>query len=1311
MRRLFFLALTALFSCAGPAPSNLRVEHQEGPIVLDPGTAPRLSWINGTNQSARQILVSLSADSFDESRLVWDSGKVVSPESHLVPYEGPSLEPMTDYYWKVRIWDGHDKASAWSKPSRITTGPASGAWEAEWIGAPWQADERGAWYTRYPLFRKEFRVGDGLTSANLFISGLGYFEARINGEKVGEDFFVPGFTDYTLRPYLAESKRIPLDPAVTAYRTLYLAYDVSQMLKEGDNAIGVTLGNGYFHTRPMAFEDPCESYGVPRLVARLELCYKDGRRESICTDTSWKSAESAYVFGDLWDGEVFDAREVRTGWDQAGFDDSAWPSAVVRTAPDGPLTANMGPADRVTENLVPVSFERLDDGSFKVDFGKVISGWIDFHGIRGAAGDTLTVNYLGEYASPRCQYIFADDKPVEWHPGFTWFVFREAVISGVSELSANQLTAQAVNSQVRVNSEFRCSNPLFENILELFRRAQLDNMHSGVASDCPHRERLPYTGDGEVAQAAVLSFFDAASFYNKWIGEITGSQNPGSGHVPNTAPWEPMGGGGPAWGAAICVMPWEFYLRYGDRRILEQSLEGMRRYVNYLGTWEREDGTILVQKTTPDGKASLWYNLGDWVPPFGNPDESLVHSFFYWLCARNTALSAKALGNKELAAEASGIQKRIWEAFHKRFYDASQKSYGENGSNVYALYMGVPGDRLDDVRNTLREELEVTHKGHLNTGFIATRYLFETLSLNGMGDLAYTIMNQRDYPSYGWWIEQGATTLWESWNGDASRNHPMFGGALTWYSRILAGVDTDPQAPGFKHVIIRPVPSPQLSDVFYSTETPYGKISSHVRHDGNRITLEVTVPAGSTATVYVPKSMALMASDPLSDDSFTVYEAGPGHHVYENENTMEGRGYNPISPMGVYMADPSAKVIDGKLYVACSLDLSEDRWCSPYHHLLSTGDLRSWTLHTNVLASAGPHDAVPYSDAELYAPDIVEKDGRYYMYYDLSEGTEGVAVSDSPAGPFTGGVQIEGIRGIDPCVFIDDDGQAYYFWDQFSARGAKLNPDMKSLDMSTLHEGIVTEEEHGFHEGSFVFKRNGWYYYVYADVSRKNMPTCIGYAMSRNVWGPYEYKGVIVDNDGCDPDVWNNHGSVAEFNGQWYVLYHRSTHHGSKLRKACIEPITFNADGTINEVEMTSQGAGGPIPATETIDAARACLVSGGPHVRLMDGRSDREILSGAVSGGKAAWKYIDFPSGVHKLILRVRALNGGHIGVAQDQSFSRHIAGVNIPKGKGEWITVECEVSEAEEGPHALWFMFSGEDGSWKNPVGLFEIDWFRFE
>ncbi|MBR1927660.1 MAG: hypothetical protein IJ840_07960, partial [Bacteroidales bacterium] len=329
----------------------------------------------------------------------------------------------------------------------------------------------------------------------------------------------------------------------------------------------------------------------------------------------------------------------------------------------------------------------------------------------------------------------------------------------------------------------------------------------------------------------------------------------------------------------ICVMPWEFYLRYGDKSVLESSFEGMKAYTTkFFGNWIREDGTVLVEKATPDGPQTRWFSLGDWVPPFGLPETSLVHTFYYWLCARNTCLAAKALGKDAEAENYHKLSESIKEAFDKAYYNPEEKSYGDSGSNVFALYMGVPEDHYADVCATLRNELAVKYKGHVNTGFVATRFLFETLATNGMADLAYTIMDQRDFPSYGWWIEQGATTTWEEWNGDGSRNHPMFGGGLTWLSKNLAGMDTDPQAPGFKHIIIRPIPVKELPEVRYSTQTPYGVAESRVSHDGNAVKVEVTVPFGSTATVYVPKSVGAASANPQSDDSYTVMEVGPGHH-------------------------------------------------------------------------------------------------------------------------------------------------------------------------------------------------------------------------------------------------------------------------------------------------------------------------------------------------------------------------------------------------------------------------------------------------
>jgi len=415
---------------------------------------------------------------------------------------------------------------------------------------------------------------------------------------------------------------------------------------------------------------------------------------------------------------------------------------------------------------------------------------------------------------------------------------------------------------------------------------------------------------------------------------------------------------------------------------------------------------------------------------------------------------------------------------------------------------------------------------------------------------------------------------------------------------------------------------------------------------------------------------------------------------------------NPISPMGVYIADPTARVDqDGRLYIYGSLDKVSTAYCSTDYHVLSSADLRNWTLYPNRFASAGENDQVSYTDGPLYAPDMIFRNGTYYLYYDTSDGAEGVATSCSPSGPFVNGEKIEGISGIDPNVFIDDDGQAYYFWGQFSAKGAKMNADMKTLDMSSLKDGILTEREHGFHEGGFVFKRKGWYYYIYTDVSRRDEACSIGYSMSRHPMGPYEYKGIIIDNTGCDPGNWNNHGSVVCFRDKWYVLYHRSTHNSRMLRKACIEPINFLPDGTIPEVEMTTQGASGPLSAYEKLDAARACLMSGNVRIEWQEDLR-REVLSKCRAGDRAVYKYLDFKKGVRRMKLRVKSPVGGHIRAIPDHHFHGAVATMEVPAGEG-WTELTCDVKGELKGVHALWLCFDG-----KSEAGdLFQIDWIQFE
>ena len=442
---------------------------------------------------------------------------------------------------------------------------------------------------------------------------------------------------------------------------------------------------------------------------------------------------------------------------------------------------------------------------------------------------------------------------------------------------------------------------------------------------------------------------------------------------------------------------------------------------------------------------------------------------------------------------------------------------------------------------------------------------------------------------------------------------------------------------------------------------------------------------------------------------------------------------NPISPQGVYIADPTARVdSDGQLYVYGSLDESPDYYCSQRYHVLSSSDLRQWTLH---------RDAFSWKD-RLYAPDLIRRDSTYYLYFDDPQGHEFVASGSSPTGPFTNATRIDGPQQIDPNIFIDDDGQAYYFWGQFAAKVAKMNADMRTLDLTTLRDSIVTERDHHFHEGSYVVKRGPYYYFLFADISRRGRPTSLGYAMSTHPLGPYEYKGVIIDNYGCDPETWNNHGSLVEYKGQWYVLYHRSSHHSRTMRMACIEPITFNADGTINEVEMTSQGAAPPLDAFARTDAFRACLMHGAaiktPPLPSPKGEGEEAppqpspkeegvaLVVAAPSpfgegrGGApgrtspwALWRYLDFGRGARRLTLSVKAHAEGKIVVLADSLNGRCLGEVSV-KAQDGWQEVSMRIRKIR-GVHALYLSFEPTeaghcDATRKESPYWLRLSWMKF-
>lgn len=430
---------------------------------------------------------------------------------------------------------------------------------------------------------------------------------------------------------------------------------------------------------------------------------------------------------------------------------------------------------------------------------------------------------------------------------------------------------------------------------------------------------------------------------------------------------------------------------------------------------------------------------------------------------------------------------------------------------------------------------------------------------------------------------------------------------------------------------------------------------------------------------------------------------------------------NPICPPGLNIADPTTRVWqDGKLYVYGSRDDNPNSYCSHDHWVMSTSDLINWEYFPDAFNTVGPKDKVLYNDRVLYAPDCMYKDGTYYLYYCQPgrDGTnEGVATSFSPTGPFSN-AQLMNIpkrfSQIDPGVFIDDDGQAYYTWGQFSAKIAKLKPNMTEIDTSTIINGVLTSEMHEFHEGNYMIKRNGIYYMVYAHNGRHGHPTCIGYSTSKSPMGPYTYGGVIIDNEGCDPGNHNNHGSIVEFKGQWYVFYHRSTHSSKMMRKACIEPIEFLADGSIPEVQMTSQGVGKPLDAFAEIEAERACLLSGNVRVETFSfdadnlvSTSNNDQLAQIQNSDNAAFKSVNFGSGASFFMATIASeSNGGIIELRIDSINGAVLGSCNVPTTGGwkNWETVKCSIKKVS-GVHELYLLFSGN-----NDV-LFNIDKFQFQ
>ncbi|WP_212973308.1 family 78 glycoside hydrolase catalytic domain [Bacillus sp. J14TS2] len=820
---------------------------------------PRFSWEfiaigRCQQQSAYQLIV---AD--DEASATmgngqqWDSGKIISSDTLQIEYAGKPLVSGRRYYWTVRCWNQDDERGEAEAGSFFEMGILdTSEWTAQWIGSE---EEVAA-----PLFRKQFRAEKMIKQATVYVSGLGYYELYLNGRKIGDHVLVPNWTDYDNRQI--EGLLYPFDDQ-TSKRVNYIQYSVTEDLIQGENSVGLMLGNGFYNQVERTVEGKM-SYSSPKLILQLAIQYEDGTEECVQSDESWTCSSGPIVFNNVFYGEIYDARFEQPGWADIGFDDSAWDNARIVPAPTGRLVSQLSPPDKIIDMIAPISRTCLKPDVYVFDFGQNISGWVRIR-MQGVVGQHVTLRFAeeigetgeldmtssgGEEQVQSDVYIMKGEDSELYEPRFVWHAFRYVEVSGYPGIpKIKDLDGVVVHAAVDSAGGFNCSDPILNGVQTAYRWSQLTNLHGGVPSDCPHRERLGYTGDGHLSAEAAMYNFDMASFYTKWIEDISDSQNQMTGFVPHTAPFN-GGGGGVAWGSAYVIMPWLMYRIYGDRRILIKHYEGMKRWVKYLST--RNEGGHLVRFEEPDS----WF-LGDWcIPGEIELPPILVNNFYYAYINRIMAQVAEVLGLMEDHKLFSALFSDICRSFNEEFFDYDRACYsiGRQGADIFPLVLDcVPDGYVDRVWEHVLQHYQEELDEHLDTGIFGTSFLFELLSERGETDMALRMVLKRDYPGYGYMIENGATTLWESWEGVGSHNHPMFGSVSAWFYKYLAGIVPHPESVAFDRVVLKPFMVKSLDYATASVHTIRGTyVIRWSKENDDYWEVDAIIPANCRANIHFP---------------------------------------------------------------------------------------------------------------------------------------------------------------------------------------------------------------------------------------------------------------------------------------------------------------------------------------------------------------------------------------------------------------------------------------------------------------------------